>query len=610
MFPFPARIRFVVSMRLSDYVVSFFEKLGVTHIFLISGGGNMFLVDAVGRNKNIKYVCNHHEQACAMAAEGFARLKNDMGVVFVTTGPAGTNAITGVAGAWLDSIPMVVVSGQVKRENLRGPGMRQLGDQELNIIDLVRPITKYAAMVEDKGDIRYYLEKAVHLAKSGRPGPVWLDIPLDVQSADIDPHSLKSFSIPEQKIPSELDAQVKETVRLLAQSKRPILVAGNGIRLAGGEGVFLRLLDKLKIPVVTAINGSDLVNEDYLYYAGRFGIMGQRGANFAIQNSDLMVGIGARFMLRQIGYNYQLFAREAKKIIVDVDETEVKKKTIKADLPVVCDAKLFMEKLLNALEGADSLRPGSKIWNERCIAWRKSYPVVLPDYAKQKKFVNSYYFAEVLAEKLMAEDHIITSNGTAYVGTLQCIKLKKGQRFITNSGLASMGYGLPAAIGACFANGGKRIICLEGDGSLQMNIQELQTLVHHNLPVKMFVFNNNGYLSIKITQNNYFQGFYVASGPESGVSCPDLSKIANAYGIPFVRMTKHTGLAEKIAEMLAYSGPAIGEIMMDPNQPLVPKLSSAKLPDGTIVSKPLEDMTPLLPRDEFRKNMIVKTVNE
>jgi len=599
-------------MRLSDYVAQFIAKKGVKHVFLVSGGGSMFLDDSIGNCKEIRYICNHHEQACAFAAEGYARMKDDIGVLIVTTGPGGTNAITGVAGAWLDSIPMVVISGQVRKQQMRYDSIRQIGDQEINIIDLVEPITKYSAVVENKEDIRFHLEKGWHLAKSGRPGPIWIDIPLDIQSAEIDAEKLAGF-IPEKENSEneqKIAEQINRTLELLKKSQRPLIIAGNGIRLAGAVEEFRELIDILRMPVVTAINGNDLVNEDYEFYCGRPGIMGQRSANFAIQNCDLLISIGSRLMLRQIGFNYELFAREAKKVIVDIDEAELGKKTLTPDIPICCDAKKFIGLLRSRIQKIAGFRVICDDWKKQCKKWRMDYPVILPDQRMQEKFVNSYRFIEVLGSKLNPDDPVITTNGTANVCTMQCIKLKKGQRLITNSGLASMGYGLPAAIGACLANNNKRVICLEGDGSLQMNIHELQTLVHYKLPVKMFVLNNDGYLSIKMTQNAYFEGRYVGADPSSGVTTPDLMKIANAYGIPAVRINNHNELSEKIDFVLESIGPAIGEIMMDPLQPLIPKLSSIRTSDGKMVSKPLEDMSPLLPREEFRANMIVKTVND
>ena len=595
-------------MKLSDYVVKFVENLGVKDIFLVSGGGNMHLIDSVGRNKKINYVCNHHEQACAIAVEGYARMKNDIGVALVTTGPGGTNTITGVAGCWLDSIPALFISGQVKMAHtayVQNPKLRQFGDQELDIVEIVKSVTKYAVFVTDKNTIRYHLEKAVYLAKTGRPGPVWIDIPLDIQASDINVEELVGF-VPEAQIENNIDKEVEEIVNLLKAAKRPIVVAGNGIRLSHGEEKFLELLGTLNVPVVTAINGNDLVNEDYAYYTGRFGIMGQRGANFAIQNSDLILSIGSRLMVRQIGFDYDKFAREAKIICIDIDKEEINKKSINSHIKLAVDAKFFINKLLEAINNTENFEIKCREWNERCIQWKKKYGGIEACHLQQDKYVNSYYFVSKLSDFLSKEDHIITSNGTSNVSTLFSIKLKNGQRLFTNTALASMGYGLPAALGACVANDRKQVICMENDGSLQMNIQELQTIVHNKLPMKIFVFNNDGYLSIKNTQGSFFPDNITAADPSSGVSCPDLEKISYAYGIPFKRISKVDEIETKLTEVFETEGAYICEIMMDPWQQLLPKTSSKKCDDGRMISKPIEDMFPFLPREEFLENMIIE----
>lgn len=596
-------------MKLSDYVVKYIEDLGVKDIFLVSGGGNMHLVDSVGRNKNIRYICNHHEQACAVAAEGYARMKNDISVTFVTTGPGGTNAISGVAGCWLDSIPSLTISGQVKISNTihyNNPKLRQFGDQELDIIEMVKSVTKYAVMITDKNTIRYHLDKAVYFAKTGRPGPVWIDIPLDIQASEINVEELQGFDIDDEANKFNINDNVEKVIDLLKSSSRPIVVAGNGIRLSHGEVDFLELLDMMQIPVVTAINGNDLVNEDYPYYTGRFGIMGQRGANFAIQNSDLILSIGSRLMLRQIGFDYDKFAREAKIINVDIDKEELSKPSIKCALPINSDARIFINKLKEKLNDKGIKSFYNPEWTARCIDWKQRYGGIEDVHREQDKYINSYYFVDKLSNYLEKDDHIITSNGTSNVSTLFAIKLKKGQRLFTNTGFASMGYGLPAAIGACIANNRKQVICMENDGSLQMNIQELQTVVHYNLPMKIFVFNNDGYLSIKNTQSAYFPDNITAADPSSGVSLPDLEKIAFAYGIPFIRINNANEIDEKLEKVFNKQGYFICEIMMDPWQILLPKTSSKKEADGRMVSKPIEDMYPFLPREEFLKNMIVK----
>jgi len=599
-------------MRLSDFVIDFITTLGVNDIFLVSGGGNMHLIDAVGRNKNVRYICNHHEQACTVAAEGYARLKNDIGVAIVTTGPGGTNALSGVAGAWLDSIPMLVISGQVKLADTiyaNNTALRQFGDQELNIIDLVKPITKYSVMITDKNTIKYHLGKAVYLAKTGRPGPVWIDIPLDIQALDIDPYILEGFDTPLDETNNLLAGQMEQVMALLANSERPLIIAGNGIRLSHGENEFLHLLNELKIPVVTAINGNDLVNDDYEFYTGRTNIMGHRGANFAVQNSDLIISIGSRLCLRQVSFNYENFAREAKIIMVDVDDAELSKKSLKLNIAIKSDAKVFIESFLQLLS-FNKIKLNIDEWRMKCVNWNKTFNGLDPEHIEPSDYVNSYYFVSKLSNYLTEHDHVITSNGTSNVSTLYSLKLKGKQRLITNTAFASMGYGLPASIGACIANNRQQIVCMENDGSLQMNIQELQTIVHYRLPIKLIVFNNDGYLSIKLTQSAFFPDNITASNPSSGVSCPDLEKIAFAYGIPYVKISHTDEIDIKLEQVFSNKSAYIIEIMMDPWQNLVPKTSSKKKPDGKMISKPIEDMFPFLPREIFYKEMIIEPIKE
>lgn len=598
-------------VKLSDYIFSFIAELGVKEVFAVSGGGAMHLVDSLGMNKDLNYIATHHEQAAAMAAEGYARISGKPGVALVTSGPGGTNTITGVCGAWIDSIPTIFISGQVTSDTLIGnTGLRQFGIQEINIVDLVRPITKYAVTVTDPTQIKYHLQKAVCLATSGRPGPVWLDIPLDIQSKFIDPDDLISF-IPDDNTNQEeksrlLKEQVIESIELLKSAKRPVIISGYGIRLAKAENEYLKLVEKLRIPVISSWTTSDLLPYDHELYIGRSGIMGDRAGNFTVQNSDLLLIMGSRMSIPQVGYKYGTFAREAKKIMVDIDEAELKKPSIKVDLPIHADAKEFIGELLHQLN-EQKIRINVADWIQKCVYWKAKYPVVLPEYAENKDVVNSFYFVDVLAKKLDESAVVVTDMGTSFTGTMQAFKTKQGQRFFTSSGHASMGFGLPGAIGACFANDRKKTICISGDGGLQMNIQELQTMVHYNLPIILFVLNNNGYLTIKLMQQNHF-GRYVGSDKSSGVSCPDIIKVANAYGIKTERIANHDELHAKIDSVLAEPGPFVCEIIMSENQPLIPKLSSVKKPDGTFESRPLEDLYPFLDRDEFLENMIVKPV--
>jgi len=596
--------------RLSDYIFDFLHKKGLTHIFVLSGGGNIHLVDAVGKSK-VKYICNHHEQACATAAESYARVTNNFGACLVTTGPGGTNAITGMLGAWLDSIPILVISGQVKRELIGAPSLRQLGPQEINIVDVVKPITKYAVTVMEPNHIRYHLEKALYLAKSGRPGPVWLDIPLDVQGTMINTKELKQFDPTQLTPPYETDTMklkklVSQTIDKLRSAQRPVLLAGNGIHLAGAKKEFLELVDLLKVPVLTSYVGYDLITSDHPYFFGRPHVMGQRAGNFIVQNSDVFLSIGARLDILTVGFTYEAFAREAYKIMVDIDKREINKKIISIDLPVNFDAKAFMSEMLRQLQ-QKPLKINIKNWLSYGKRLNKKYPVVLPDFWKEKKYVNPYCFIETIGKMLKSDEVIVESDG---VGPLNCMyqafRVQTGQRIILNLGCAQMGYGLPAAIGASFAtNKKKRIICFEGDGSLQLNIHELQVMKHHQLPIKLFIYSNDGYQSIRNTQKGLFNGVFVASNKASGVSSPDFVKVGKAYGIPSIRINNHTDMKRKIKQVLASKGPMLCNINTLRNVPLTYKLMTKRLPDGRFVSPPLEDMGPFLTRKELEENMFI-----
>ena len=504
-------------IKLSDYVISFIANLGLRHIFMLTGGGCMHLVDSIGRNKDIKYICTLHEQAAAIAAEAYARVNNNIGVAVVTSGPGGTNTITGVIGAWLDSIPVLIISGQVKIETtiINNPELRQLGDQEINIVDIVKPITKYAVMVTDKNEIKYHLQKAVYLAKSGRPGPVWIDIPLDIQGAYVDEESLKNYDYSDRIV--DLDSQIDIVMNLLKKSDRPVIIAGNGIKLSGAVKEFRILIDKLKIPVIGTFAGYDIVPSTSPYYFGRYGTVGQRAGNFAVQNADLILAIGARMNIRAISYNYKAFAREAIKIVVDIDPAELVKPTLKIDVPIWQDAKRFIVDMLKDIGNHNNICSKDN-WLKKCLEYKTKYPNITPEREQVKKFVDSYYFFKKLSNLTEDGTIFVFGDGTACVSSYQSLDVKPNQRVIVNSGCASMGYALPAAIGACLANDKKEVICVTGDGSIQMNIQELQTIVHHKLPIKIFVLNNQGYISIRNTQKAFFNGIFIGSNKESGVS--------------------------------------------------------------------------------------------
>jgi len=600
-----------IKIKLSDYVIKFIENLGVKHIFLISGGGNIHLVDSLGNSKKIKYVCNHHEQASSTAAESYARI-NGFGVCLVTTGPGGTNAITGVLGAYQDSIPMLILSGQVKRETIgAGRIVRQFGDQEVNIVDIIKPLTKYAVTVMDPLEIGYQLEKAVYIAKNGRPGPVWIDIPLDIQGSYIETNQLKKFN-PQEITPDfntdkkKLKKLVTITINKIKNSKRPVLYIGNGVRLAGATKQFLSLVNLLKIPVLTSYAGYDLIPSSHPYFFGRGHAFGQRAANFILQNSDLFISIGARLDIRTIGFTYKAFARAAYKIMIDIDLKEIKKPILSIDLPINFDAKDFIEEIIKQIK-EKPLKLKINNWLDYGKRLNKKYPVVLKEYWQEKNYVNPYCFIEAIGKYLQPNEFIVVSNG---VGPLNCMYqafyVKPGQRIILNNGCAQMGYGLPAAIGVAFAaNKKQRVICFDGDGSIQLNIHELQIMKYHNLPIKLFIYSNDGYLSIKNTQNNLFAGKHVAVDKESGVSCPDIVKIGKAYGIKTERINNHADMEKKIKKVLAFPGPIICDINAVKQLILSPKLMAKKLPNGQFASPPLEDMGPFLPREELKENMYI-----
>lgn len=600
-------------MKVAEFIVSFIAEQGTNDIFLVSGGGNMFLLDAVGKNDRFKYFCNHHEQACAIAAEAYSRSSGRFGVCLVTTGPGGTNALTGVLGAWQDSIPVLYLSGQVKRDFMiqEGDGLRQLGVQEIDIVSIVKHITKYAVSVKDPIEIRYHLEKALYLARTGRHGPVWLDLPLDIQAMVIDEVSLRKFDpIAEGFAKNYAETEfekITSVIELMKVAKRPVILAGHGIRLAKAETLFLEIIDRLQIPVVTTMSATDVIPSNHTLFVGRPGIFGNRSGNFAVQNADLIISIGSRLHLWTVGYDYKAFAREAKKIVIDIDGAELRKKTICPDIAIQLDAKLFLSTLNHGINGVEL--GVTESWRQKCREWKNRYPVVLPYYEQEKGFVNSYFFIKTLSNIMADDEIIVTGNGTAFTGTIQAIEIKAGQRLHCNVGCASMGYDLPAAIGVAVAHPGKRIVLITGDGSIMMNLQELQTISHYRLPIKIFLLNNKGYLAIMNTQNALLAGHFVGSEENSGVSFPDFQKVAAAFNIPFMSIEDHANLAERITEALVQEGPVFCELNMRKDQPLWPKASSKKLDDGTLISKPLEDMYPFLERDEFLSNMFIKPLN-
>jgi len=596
-------------IRVADYIAKFIYDYGVKDVFMLSGGGIMHLTDGLACNKNLNVVCLHHEQAVSMALESYSRTTENFGVGYFTVGPGSTNALTGLAGAWLDSVPCLFISGQANRKQTtykaRIPGLRQFGVQELNILPIIESIIKYSAFVDKPEDIKYHLQKAIYFSKEGRPGPVWLDIPLDVQGASINPKSLKEFKS-EKKIKKISRKHLLKVVHYLKFSSRPVILAGQGVRISGAIENLLNFANRYKIPVITTFLGIDIIDSNHPQYVGRIGIKGDRAGNLAMQNADLLIAIGSSLPVAETGYNYNQFAREAKKVVVDIDTSSHKKNTIKIDLLIRGDAKEFIKEIFH-LANTEKISFDNK-WLKTCISWRKKYPVCLPEYKKLKGKINIYYFIDKLSQKLNTHDVVITDAGSAFYAGSQGIKIKQGMRYITSGGFATMGYSLPASIGVSVALNKQRVMCITGDGSFQQNIQELQSVVHYKLPLKIFILNNEGYLSIRFTQKKYFKHF-IGEGSTSGVSCPDSKKIARAYGIKFVRVNNNSKLDEVLDEVLNYDGPVICEIICPREQLIIPTIASEKKADGSMVSKPLEDMFPFLDREEFKNNMIIEPWN-
>ena len=610
-----------MKIRLSDYVANFLVAHGVTDVFSVVGGGAMHLNDALGHNAGLTVTYNHHEQACAIAAEAYARLENRIAAVCVTTGPGGTNALTGVVGGWLDSIPMFIVSGQVRYDTTAryamqftdGYPLRAVGDQEYDIVKSVEPMTKYAVMIEDPSMIRYCLEKAWHLATTGRPGPVWVDIPVDFQGCQIETVGLKGYDPAEDntKLPPPVEDQLIQTIlEKINKAKRPVFHAGYGIRLSGGYAAFRSVLEKLHIPVVTYWNAVDLIEDEHPLYCGRAGNMGDRPGNWAIQNADLILAVGTRISIRQVGFNWETWAREAEVIMVDIDPAELKKHTLHVELPVWADAKDFLEKLDAAARKPVNTSPD---WVETCQRWKRDYPVVLPrHWAECGETANVYAFVRYLSSRLPENSLTAVSNGACCVVGNQAYVIQKGSRMANNSATASMGYGLPAAIGTCIGGGRRTTICLEGDGSIMMNLQELQTVLTNKLPIKIFLINNDGYHSIRQTQSNLFhEKCRVGIGPESGdLSFPNFERIAGAFGYPYFSAHSNEKMQQAVDQVLATDGPVFCEIFTDTKQGWEPKNSTKRLSDGRLFSAPLEDLAPFLPREELKANMFIQMVDE
>ncbi len=642
-------------MKISNYIAQRLVELGISQVFTVTGGGAMHLNDALGHQEGLTCLYNHHEQACAIAAESYARIKGQIAAVCVTTGPGGTNAITGVLGGWLDSIPMLILSGQVRYDTTArwsGVGIRAMGDQEFDITKAVDCMTKYSEMVIDPMRIRYCLEKAVYLAYSGRPGPAWLDIPLNVQGAYVETGDLIGFdpedyenggdgwiSVSDAKItedesglgekrqilPPKPDKNtVREVLLKIKAASRPVINAGNGIRIGQAHDVFMRVVEKLGIPVVTGWNSEDCMYDDHPLYTGRGGGMGDRPGNFAIQNSDLVLSLASRLSIRQVGYNFATWAREAYVIVNDIDPEELKKPSVHSDMRIHADVKdllAVMEDLLDhefMATREDPLFQGgtgieSLTWNETCRMWKETYPVVLPKHYSQDghKEVNIYAFIKELSSRIPENRITVVGNGSACVVGGHAYVIKPGQRFISNSAVASMGYDLPAAIGISKADPGEDIILVTGDGSIQMNLQELQTIIHHRLPIKIFVINNGGYHSIRQTQKNYFGEPLVGIGDDSrDLSFPDMEKLSAAYGYPYVSARHNGEIDQALLRTLSLNGPVICEVFVSRDQNFEPKSAAKRLPDGTMVSPPLEDLSPFLSEEEMDRNMIIPRIRD
>jgi acetolactate synthase-1/2/3 large subunit len=623
-------------IRVADYIAQACHAAGSDHVFLVTGGGAMHLNDAFGRHKGFKAVCFHHEQAAAIAAESYCRTSNKLATLNVTTGPGGINALNGVYGAYVDSIAMLVVSGQVKRETIAANyeiPLRQLGDQEVNIISMARPIVKYAELIQDVSQVRVIIEKAVFLATNGRPGPVWIDVPVDVQGQIVNPEDLERWDRDLEKLSNDpavtpntklellsnkmirnLDTQVLSVLARLKDSKRPLIMAGTGIRISQSYDIFKKMVAKLSIPVVTGWNAHDVLTDDHFLYAGRPGTVGDRAGNFSVQNADFLIVLGCRLNIRQISYNWKNFASAAWVVMVDIDAAELSKPTLKIDQAVKADLRDFISVMNRNLQKYKA-PVAHQEYLEWCQQRVKNYPTVLPEYRadtmtgiKNKEKINPYHFIELLFKKLTKSDVIVCGNGSACVITFQAAKMTEGQRLFTNSGNASMGYDLPAAIGACIARGGEdRIICIAGDGSIMMNLQELQTVVGYALPVKIIILNNEGYHSIRQTQEAYFKDNLIGIGSDTGVTLPNFVDVAKSFKIQSKKISSIADFeSEETALLLNSSKPALLEIFLDPKQPFSPKLASRKLPDGTMLTPDLDDMAPFLSRRELALNRINK----
>jgi acetolactate synthase I/II/III large subunit len=591
-------------IKLSDFVIQYLVDKGITDIFLVSGGGIMHLVDSVGKNPSMTYYCNYHEQACAHSAEVYARITGKIGACLVTTGPGGTNALSGVASAWVDSIPVLVISGQVRRDLIADYSeIRQKGPQEGNVVEMAKPVTKYAVTLLDPKKVLFELDKALYLAINGRPGPVWLDFPLDVQGVEIDETKLDVFVPPVQEMERDsLEELVGRFIQIAKEARRPLFVLGNGIHIAHAEILLAELLKKMPFPVVVPNCAKDLVPESQPLNMGVFGTAGQRRANYAVQNADCLFFLSSGINVTKTGFNFEGFAPKAKKVMVDIDNGQLFHQIIHPDFGIQADIHDFLIELLRQINSCDVEFHPLEEWSEACALWKKRYPTILEEFYRDKAHVNTYVFVDKLSDYLKPEDILVAGNGIDEVSYWQAFKVKPGQRTMISGNWGPMGWDLPAAVGACIGSGRHQVICLSGDGSLQWNVQELLTIKHYHLPVKIFVFNNQGYTNIRLTQKNFF-GRYVGADEDSGVSNPDFGHLAAAYGLDYSTIRTNDEIDIGIQHVLQCEGPALCELNIAIEQGIVPKASAFRREDGTLESRPLEDMAPFLPREEVWGNM-------
>jgi acetolactate synthase-1/2/3 large subunit len=600
-------------MKLTDYIADFLSQQGIRHVFGLTGGAAVHMFDSLARHPDIRPIFTHHEQAAALAAEACARATESIGALVVTTGPGGTNALTGICAAWLDSIPVICISGQARLEHTTAnKPVRQLGTQQLDIIPIVKPVTKYAIMIEDPASIRYHLEKAVYLATKGRPGPVWIDLPLNFQWVQIEPDALPSFDPTSEHlnhaVPVPSSQSIDQCLAWLASSERPLLLAGSGIRLGHAVDDFRKLVKQLRVPVVSSWGAADIIPTDDPSYLGRVGIAGNRGANLAMQNCDLLLAIGSHLSLQLTGPDYSTFARQAKRVVVNIDADQLRTPTVRIDLALHCDAGHFVRAMLEGTPGIMLRR--STLWADMCSQYQR-HNRVPSDWRHRGGWVDPYVFLDSLSQALTEEDVVVVDGGGTVVYTsMQGVRLKPNQRLIISSGICAMGTGLPESVGACLGSGRRRTVCLCGDGSMQLNIQELQTITHHKLPVKVVVFNNGGYLAIRQTQDQFLAAQHVGSASDGGMSLPDFPNVAQAYGIPAFRIHDNSEIATGVERLLREPGPMICEIVISPQQEVIPQMGFRENADGSHSARPLEDMSPLLPRQEFRRLMLVSPLGE